>query len=510
MCRFRPPNSREKREGKAKIVCKISDDSTQVQVDNGKVGDTKARDFVFDRIMGISTTQMDVFQVVGIPLIESLMAGYNCTLFAYGQTGSGKTWTMEGDLGDPDLEGLIPRMVGEIFNKIANNDGSQEYNYFLQISYLEIYNEKLKDLLDPTNEPRIRGAGGATGVVIQHVCEQYVSSADEVFGYIQRGAVNRSVGKTGMNADSSRSHAVFTLKLTQENVQDSTKKNSKLLLVDLAGSEKVNKTGAKGQLLEEAKNINKSLSTLGRVISKLSKAQSEGGKKGNKTYIPYRDSVLTRLLSDALGGNSQTCLILAASPALFNCEETLSTLRFGKRAKEIKNNVSINQELSVSEYKKRLNAANKIISQLKAENQQLKYKVESLKNVMNEKEISDPSAQDLIEKIEKEFPVSNLVRTMTADLNLDTKNSGKGKTSKNDKSSKKRPKPSSNESAANPEDSKDGTSNKKSRALTISTKDSKANDADSKEEENRAPSPALSTVSSLMDFANCMSPFVFF
>ena len=279
VCRFRPPNARERKEKKAKIVCTISDDFKFVKVDDGA---KQKGEFVFDRIFGPPSSQQGVFNEVGLPLVDSLLAGYNCTLFAYGQTGSGKTWTMEGELGNFEKEGLTPRMVNEIFNKIET-ENSDEISFFLEISYLEIYNEKLRDLLEPKNVPRIRG-GGKDGnkVILQNICEQFVSSSDEVFEYLHKGAIHRSVGATGMNAGSSRSHAVFTLKLTQKNNTNDASKLSKLLLVDLAGSEKVGKTGAKGQLLEEAKNINKSLSCLGLVMRKLSESQA-AQRKGDKS-----------------------------------------------------------------------------------------------------------------------------------------------------------------------------------------------------------------------------------
>eukprot|EP01083_Nonionella_stella_P279972 952270_1 len=270
---------------------------------------------------------------------------------------------MEDEIGSLEMEGLIPRMVRKLFDSISSM--KEDVKYALRISYVEIYNEKLRDLLDPSLTPRVRGGLNSSNIVIENSHEQYVSSPQQVFELLYAGQSNRSVSSTKMNNASSRSHAVFMLYIDREE-SSGNKKKSKLLMVDLAGSEKVKKTEAKGALLEEAKNINQSLSTLGNVINALTKGQH---------HIPYRDSILTRLLSDALGGNSKTMLIIAASPCLFNSEETLSTLRFGKRAKEIKNKIAVNEELSIEQYKARLHAAKLKINSLEKENNILKKKI---------------------------------------------------------------------------------------------------------------------------------------
>merc|ERR1712228_730365 len=213
--------------------------------------------------------------------------------------------------------------------------------YLLQVSYVEIYLEALRDLFKPQNAGlKIRDS--KTGVYIENVTEMYVRDAQEVIDLMTLGSRARTVGATNMNATSSRSHGVFMLKLTQTNTEVGTKKVSKLMMIDLAGSEKVGKTGAKGQLLKEAQKINQSLSALGNVMSQL----SSGGH-----HVSYRDSVLTRLLSDSLGGNCKTTLLIAASPSSFNCDETITTCRFGARAKKIKNKAKINAEKTVAEYK---------------------------------------------------------------------------------------------------------------------------------------------------------------
>jgi hypothetical protein len=244
---------------------------------------------------------------------------------------------------DPVAKGIIPRLVEAIFQGIEEAEVGIEFT--VKLSYVEIYNERVRDLLTVRNANsdnlKIR-EGQHGGVYIEGVTETYVNSVDQVLQIIQQGQDNRAIASTNMNEHSSRSHSVFQLVLGQLDQNTGSKKGAKLTLVDLAGSEKVGKTGAAGQTLDEAKHINKSLSALGNVINALTSAGA---------HIPYRDSKLTRLLSDSLGGNSKTCLIITGSPMSSNIEETLSTLRFGTRAKFIKNKPTINQEKSVAEYK---------------------------------------------------------------------------------------------------------------------------------------------------------------
>ncbi|KAF0310004.1 Kinesin heavy chain [Amphibalanus amphitrite] len=269
--------------------------------------------------------------------------GYNGTIFAYGQTSSGKTHTMEGVLGRPDLQGIIPRIIADIFNHIYGMEENLEFH--IKISYFEIYMDKIRDLLDVSkvnlavheDKNRVPFVKGAT--------ERFVSSPEEVFEVIEEGKANRHIAVTNMNEHSSRSHSVFLINVKQENLENDKKLSGKLYLVDLAGSEKVSKTGAEGTVLDEAKNINKSLSALGNVISALA--------DGNKSHIPYRDSKLTRILQESLGGNARTTIIICCSPASFNEAETKSTLDFGRRAKTVKNTVTVNEELTAEEWKRR-------------------------------------------------------------------------------------------------------------------------------------------------------------
>jgi kinesin family member 5 len=269
-------------------------------------------------------------------------------VFAYGQTGAGKSFTMMGsDIYDPQTKGIIPRIVEQIFESILTSPGSIEYT--VRVSYMEIYMERIKDLMEPLHDNLPIHEEKNRGVYVAGLHELYVSSVQEVFEIMRRGGAARSVAATNMNQESSRSHSIFVITVTQKNVETGSAKSGRLYLVDLAGSEKVGKTGASGQTLEEAKKINKSLSALGMVINSLT--------DGKSTHIPYRDSKLTRILQESLGGNSRTTLIINCSPNSYNTEETLSTLRFGVRAKAIKNKAKVNAELSPAALKALLSKA---------------------------------------------------------------------------------------------------------------------------------------------------------
>lgn len=260
-----------------------------------------------------------------------------------GQTGSGKTWSMQG--GDGDQAGIIPRMNQQLFLKVEEEKSKHETILFLiTVSYFEIYNEVLFDLLDSADRKKknVTAKGGleikehpVLGVYVKGLQEIVVDSASKLQLIIDQGMKNRTVASTQMNADSSRSHSVFIINLHQKDIEDETKSIfAKINLVDLAGSERVKSTGATGSILKEGANINKSLSALGNVINALVEA-SKGGKNAS-TFIPYRNSKLTRVLQESLGGNSITAMLAAMSPAASNFEETLSTLKYANRAKAIK------------------------------------------------------------------------------------------------------------------------------------------------------------------------------
>ena len=264
---------------------------------------------------------------IALPVVDSLFQGFNGCLLAYGQTGSGKTHTMMGsnptsiDSGDedPSGKGIIPRVVDEIFARALLAGSEMEFS--ISVSFVEIYCERIRDLFDVKKDNLAVGEDSTGGVYIKGVTEFYVTSREEVLSLMAQGNENRAVSATGMNAGSSRSHSLFLLAFTQRNTATGETTSGKLFLVDLAGSETVSKTGVSGQQLEELKKINKSLSSLGNVINSLT--------DGKSSHIPYRDSKLTRVLQECIGGNAKTTLIIACSPSTWNEMETLSTLRFG-------------------------------------------------------------------------------------------------------------------------------------------------------------------------------------
>lgn len=296
----------------------------------------------------MASRQTDVFDYSIRPTVDDILNGYNGTVFAYGQTGAGKSYTMMGSDIDDDLgKGIIPRIVEQIFASILASPSNIEYT--VRVSYMEIYMERIRDLLVPANDNLPVHEEKNRGVYVKGLLEVYVSSVEEVYEVMRRGGNARAVSATNMNQESSRSHSIFVITVTQKNVETGSMKSGQLFLVDLAGSEKVGKTGASGQTLEEAKKINKSLSALGMVINSLT--------DGKSSHIPYRDSKLTRILQESLGGNSRTTLIINCSPSSYNDAETLSTLRFGMRAKSIKNKAKVNAELSPAELKAMLKKA---------------------------------------------------------------------------------------------------------------------------------------------------------
>lgn len=344
IARFRPHSNDELALGEPSsnsIVEFLSEESCNVETRdfNGS--------FTFDRVFDMNCTQEDVFNYSFKQTVDDLMKGYNGTVFSYGQTGSGKSYTMMGpnnNVDDPEYCGVIPRIVDRIFEMILNSSTDMEYT--VKVSYMEIYMERIRDLLNPPNDNLPIHEDKARGVYVKGLTEEYVSSSEEVYEVMRQGSRVRAVASTNMNQESSRSHSIFVITVAQKNTVSGTQKVGQLSLVDLAGSEKVGKTGASGQTLEEAKKINKSLSALGMVINSLT--------DGKSTHIPYRDSKLTRILQESLGGNSRTSLIVNCSPSPFNDSETLSTLRFGVRAKNIKNKAKINTELSPLELRQLL------------------------------------------------------------------------------------------------------------------------------------------------------------
>lgn len=308
-------------------------------------------------------TQSDVMRDIGIEMLDHAFAGYNVCIFAYGQTGAGKSYTMMGKQ-EEGHEGIIPLICKDMFKKIANCT-DDELQYSVEVSYMEIYCERVRDLLNPkTQNLRVR-EHPLLGPYVEDLAKLAVTTFDDINNLIDEGNKARTVAATNMNETSSRSHAVFTMVLTQRRNDSTTKltteRVSKISLVDLAGSERADSTGAKGTRLKEGANINKSLTTLGKVISALAEVTSKPNKKRKAEFIPYRDSVLTWLLRENLGGNSKTAMVAAISPADINYDETLSTLRYADRAKAIRCNAVVNEDANA-----------KLIRELKEEIQRLR------------------------------------------------------------------------------------------------------------------------------------------
>lgn len=336
--RCRPLNDKEGTQG-CKEVVKVDQMRGTLTVNNpnGTSGEPP-KTFTFDIVYGSDCKQLDVYNEIARPVVDCVLEGYNGTIFAYGQTGTGKTFTMEGIRSIPEKRGIIPNSFAHVFGHIAKAE--EDIRFLVRVSYLEIYNEEVRDLLgkDQTQHLEVKERPDV-GVYVKDLSAFVVNNADDMDRIMTLGNKNRSVGATNMNLHSSRSHAIFTLTIEcSEKGADGQQhvRVGKLHLVDLAGSERQAKTGATGQRLKEATKINLSLSTLGNVISSL--------VDGKSTHIPYRNSKLTRLLQDSLGGNSKTCMIANVGPADYNYDETISTLRYANRAKNIKNKAKINED----------------------------------------------------------------------------------------------------------------------------------------------------------------------
>ncbi|KAI8844459.1 P-loop containing nucleoside triphosphate hydrolase protein [Chytriomyces cf. hyalinus JEL632] len=337
--RCRPFSEKEKeRTSGAKKCVQIQPDRGVVTVDSPKTADD-TKNFTFDAAFDETCTQIEVYNSTARIIVDAVLNGFNGTVFCYGQTGTGKTFSMQGISNVPHLRGIIPNAFNHIFDHIAR---SKHKKFLVRVSFLEIYNEEIRDLLVKKSKGGLElKEHPETGVYVKDLSGYVVKSVAEMEQLMTVGNSARSVGATLMNETSSRSHSIFTITIESSESGGGTNGEDrfvlgKLHLVDLAGSERQSKTGASGDRLKEATKINLSLSALGNCISAL--------VDGRSSHIPYRDSKLTRLLQDSLGGNAKTLMIATLSPASYNFDETLSTLRYANRAKNIKNKPKINED----------------------------------------------------------------------------------------------------------------------------------------------------------------------
>ncbi|MCQ2818927.1 MAG: hypothetical protein MJ252_16805 [archaeon] len=377
--------------------------------------------YTFDRIFDMKSTQAEVYDAAGLPAIQSILEGYNATILAYGQTGTGKTYTMEGFTYNytDEQRGIVPRAIEHIFNFIETNE-NKNTTFIIRATYLQIYNECISDLLRPENQNLQIRESKKRGLYVQELSEWAVRGPNDIYALLKRGASCRAKACTNMNDLSSRSHAVFTIQVEQMTQGDKMGKSikiGKLNLVDLAGSERIKVTGAQGKQLEESKNINKSLSALGNVIYALT------DPKG-RTHIPYRDSKLTRLLENSLGGNCKTTMIAMISPAQCSFNETLSTLNFAKRAKTLKSKAYINEDIDHNalirkyeeelkklrmelEEKNKMLTSNKYIMELKEEKDKMERDKNEVINALHEASESYLRERDEKQKLEEKIQRMN-------------------------------------------------------------------------------------------------------
>ncbi|XP_042787588.1 kinesin-like protein KIF16B isoform X3 [Panthera leo] len=415
--RVRPMNRREK-DLEAKFIIQMEKSKTTItnlKIPEGGTGDSgreRTKTFTYDFSFYSADTkspdyvsQEMVFNTLGTDVVKSAFEGYNACVFAYGQTGSGKSYTMMGNSGD---SGLIPRICEGLFSQINETTRWDEASFRTEVSYLEIYNERVRDLLrrksSKTFNLRVR-EHPKEGPYVEDLSKHLVQNYGDVEELMDAGNINRTTAATGMNDVSSRSHAIFTIKFTQAKFDSEMpcETVSKIHLVDLAGSERADATGATGVRLKEGGNINKSLVTLGNVISALADLSQDAANplvKKKQVFVPYRDSVLTWLLKDSLGGNSKTIMIATISPADVNYGETLSTLRYANRAKNIINKPTINEDANV-----------KLIRELRAEIARLKTLLAQGNQIAL---LDSPTALSMEEKLQQnEARVQELTKEWT-------------------------------------------------------------------------------------------------
>ncbi|XP_067908729.1 kinesin-like protein KIF11 [Heterodontus francisci] len=403
--RCRPLSLAERKSNSSSVVdCDPVKKEVAIRA-SGPGSEKGAKKYTFDMVFGPSAKQIDVYKSVVYPILDEVILGYNCTIFAYGQTGTGKTFTMEGERSQKEqytweedpLAGVIPRTLHQIFERLA----SQGAEFSVKVSLLEIYNEELFDLLSPSSDVSERlqmfdDPRNKRGVIIKGLEEISVHNKDEVYQILERGAARRTTAATLMNAYSSRSHSVFSITIhMKETTLDGEElvKIGKLNLVDLAGSENIGRSGAVDKRAREAGNINQSLLTLGRVITALVE---------RTPHVPYRESKLTRILQDSLGGRTKTSIIATISPASVNFEETISTLDYAYRAKNIMNKPEVNQKLTkralIKEYTEEIERLKRDLAAAREKNG-VYMSAENYEFIQSKVAVQEELINDYIEKI---------------------------------------------------------------------------------------------------------------
>lgn len=395
--RCRSRNEREIKENSNVVVSTFGQNGKEVIIQTG-AAPSKTKSYSFEQVFGPESDQSMVFNSIAKDIIDEMLEGYNCTIFAYGQTGTGKTYTISGDISEnfnttnddgnlSDTAGIIPRSLSYVFRKL---DGmcteTPNVEYSIKVSYIEIYNEELRDLLNYNEDPKKLKIYGDNNnqITISGVEEVFIKNAKQGMTILRRGSINKQVAHTQSNEYSSRSHSLYTLTVhikTTSSTGEEIFKVGKLNLVDLAGSENINRSGiVENKRAKEAGMINQSLLTLGRVINSLVE---------NSPHIPYRESKLTRLLQDSLGGSTKTCIIATISPAQVNLDETLSTLEYANKAKYIKNKPKLNQNLSkkvlIKEYIDEINRLKSSLNSTKLQNG-IYLSEETYSEIINENE----------------------------------------------------------------------------------------------------------------------------
>lgn len=412
--RCRPMSDKEKLKGFETVVSVNSDNGTVQLLKNR--GDAEPKTFPFNSAYPSDVTQQFIYDDCARPIVESVLEGYNGTIFAYGQTGTGKTYTMEGEVGDEKEKGIILHAFDHIFAHISSNKNRE---FLVRASFLQIYMEDVYDLLrDPEKKLHVRQV--ESDVTIAGLSSHIVKNPKEIIQLLVNGKKNRAVASTNMNAHSSRSHSVFTIVIEQHSEQIGTRMG-KLHLVDLAGSEKLSKTEADGLTAKQAAKINYSLLQLGNVISAL-----VTGKK----HVSYRNSKLTQILQDSLGGNSKTCMVATIGPASYNYDETNSTLLYATRARDIKNIPRINEDPKdslinqlrerIAELKKKLEEQKANGGEIVADNTELKeieskYK-KQIEELMARKNVNDEERRKAKAALEAEYERQKSLRNQTEDL----------------------------------------------------------------------------------------------